>query len=271
MGWSGNAGRSMWIPLAALGVLVALAAMVVMRATGPEAGAPDGVVLLCDEAIEPVMRDIVNAFHRRSDVQVEAYFGASADLLERLRNQPRSVDVFVPADALFVEEAEEEGLIGETVTLAWAAPVILVQEGNPLGIEGVEDLDGPEVRLALAEDGESVVGRIAPAVFERHGLTMDEARVETAIRRGTLSGLGNAIRLGQADAAILWEPMAAEFPRSEIIAIPPETNAITEIRAGLSASAPRAPDAGEFLEFLTQSAARAHFERGRFALECPGS
>jgi len=252
---------------AAIAVVAVVIAVVIMQMAAP-AARPGEITVYCDHSLRPVVDDIVEAFQRRSDVRVTVYSGTNEEILREFENDPQGADIFMPSDDYYLEQAGE--LIAESTPLAWTAPVILVEGGNPHGIETVADLAKPGLSLGFAEPDGTSLGRATATILARHGLSMDDIAPNIAFTSGMDAQLGNAVRLGQVDAAIVWEPTAHHVIRCDIVPIPLDEDVMATVAAAISTHSTVAESARTFLDFLSGRAATAVFERYHHATAPPG-
>ena len=253
------------VAVIAIAVLAGAAASLFRAASPPPP--PGGITLLADNSFQSVLEDIVDAFQRRSNVRIDARFGSSPELLQELEESPGAADLFLPGGAYFVEQAGN--LIEDSVQFAWAVPVLLVQGGNPEDIESVADLARPGLEVGVADPNGSLLGRMTPAILEHHGVDREAFEANVVFTSGTDPELGNAIRLGRVDAAIVWESMAHHVLRGDIVPIPPDEEVLAAIAIGLSAGTLHADAAREFMTFLQGRAAQSLFEQYHYATTPP--
>ena len=261
----GTAGPIVW-GLAALAILIIVAVVIIGREAGPQHDREE-VTLFCDASMNTVMNEIVDVFHRRSNTQINTHFAHSQELVEAFNDDPEAVDLFLPGSEAYLDRAGD--WIEETHSLAWTIPVILVQVGNPEGIETVEDLARPGLELALPDGDVTTMGRIMPSILGHHGLTMDDIQPNIALTTTAEAELTNAVRLGRVDAALTWEPVARQVARCDVVYIPPDEGIVTELLIGLSSESPNSDSAREFLSFLQGSAAQTLLEQHDYALSLP--
>lgn len=254
------------VPLFCL--LVLAAASRIRRGTRESADAPQPPVLqlLCGAALRPPVSEIAEAFQRRFGVKVEVLYGASNLLLGQLE-LTRQGDVFLPGDAFYTDEAARRGLATHSQTVAWFVPVIQVARGNPGNIQTVAALADPGVRLAVADERAAAIGRIAPDLFRLHGVSMEDVRRNTVFTAITAPEAAQAVALGHADAAVVWKPVALQYPLTEIVPIPADQNVRSPIDAAVLASAARTAAAHDFVRFLTGPAGREAFRRYHYELD----
>lgn len=229
----------------------------------------DRLLLLCGGAIRPPIAGggtedepgILERFQRRHPgVTVEVSYGASNLLLGQLKLTGRG-DLFLPGDDFYVEQARSEGLVYETRTVARFVPVILVARDNPLAIETVADLAGPDVRLAVADPRAAAIGRITPEIFRRNGV--DYSKLDNIVFTGiTAPEVAQAVALGHADATITWRPTARQHERHcAMIDIEPEKNVFSPLVIAVLATSRNKEAALAFATFLSGPEGRDTFER----------
>jgi molybdate transport system substrate-binding protein len=219
------------------------------------------LTLLCGAGLRPPVEEIVDAFRRRHGVRVEIQYGASNLLLGQLELTGRG-DVFLPGDAFYTDEARRKGLVADSRTVAWFVPVIQVADGNPKGIKTVADLAVPGIRLGIADERAAAVGRITPEIFRMNGVSMDDVRRNVVFTSVTAPELGQSVALGHVDAVIVWQPVAKQYPSTEIIAIPEDKNRISPIDAAVVGKPGASTDvAHAFVNFLAGPVAGESFRK----------
>ncbi len=89
----------------------------------------------CRLPVEKVMAD----YEREYGIAVQLLYGGSNTLLSQIE-VAKTGDLFLAADDSYVRQAQERGLLQETLPLALLHPVIIVRKGNPQSIRGIDDL-----------------------------------------------------------------------------------------------------------------------------------
>ncbi len=242
--------RGLIILLAILGILGAgLHLALSPRGRGEEDG-PTVIRLYADAAFQAPVHEAIEYFQRRHEIRVEVDYGPSGRFLG-LRAPIGAGDLLLSDDAAILDQAEADGLILERRHLANLIPVIQVRQGNPHDIAGVEDLRRPGLRLAIADRRLTGIGRITPALFAAHGLTMEAVGGQVVDIAESAADLAQAVALGQADAAMVWAPVAMLYrDRSVLIDIPPESNVVSPLVIGVLASNSDEAAARAFVAFL---------------------
>lgn len=265
------------IPVLGISVLIIAGIYLVGEPrTSTRSGRGQNVLLLyCSEGVRMPVEGagvehgggVVDAFQRRSGYRIEIRFGDSRQLLEQLKGSANG-DLFLSDDESCMEEARRQGLMAESHIIAWLVPVILVRQGNPSGIERVADLVEPEVRLAVV-DSPDPSGKMNWNVFQRHGIVFEDLKNIQLTGKNMLE-VAQAVEIGQADAAIVWRPVAKRYyHNTEIIPIPPEQNVPSPVAIAIMTTSDQDETARRFVQFLTGSAGQEIFLAYHYDLE-PG-
>ena len=166
--------------------------------------------------LEAAARDYEAEHGRR----VELRFGASEDVLTRagLVNPSDPADVFLPADDSYVRTARERGLVGESFPIATMRAVVLVAPGNQKAVAAWPDLLRDGVRVAVPNPA-AAVGKLTRDHLAATGRWAAlKPRVTDA---GTVTEAANAAKVGAADAAVVWDAVAVNYP-GQVVLNPPE-------------------------------------------------
>lgn len=235
-------------------------ALVLASAAGCAGQARETLVIHCGAGLRGPISEIAALFETRAGIPVEINYGASNILLGRLRLRPEG-DIFIPGDDFFVEEARKDGLVIESRPVAVFVPVIMVGPGNPAGITAPADLAGPDLRLGLADPRTAALGRVTSQVLRLNGLDPERIGAAAAYTAATAHDLAASLTLGHIDAAIVWEPVAREYPGAEIIPIPPDGNVRSLVSAALLRSGAGNPAARQFIDFAGSETGAAIFRQ----------
>ena len=101
-----------------LGSAVAIAALVVLLVGTPGTrlrhGAPQPLVLYCAAGVNPPVAEVVKDYQDEVGVTVSVQYGGSGTLLSNLR-VAQTGDLYLAADASYIQLAREQDLIAETI------------------------------------------------------------------------------------------------------------------------------------------------------------
>lgn len=249
----------------AVALLVALAAILVLTGcpTEPAPRGTDGeLVVFAAASLSDVFRTIGGAFEEtRPGVRVRFNFAGSQQLASQILEGAPG-DVFAPADPHQMERVSGGGLTtAEPTFFAQNEMTMVVEPGNPLGLEGLDDLAREELVVVLA--GEEVpAGRYAARVLERAAVDARPDSREVDVRQALAK-----VIVGEADAAIVYASDAvAAGEQVATIPIPEAVNVRAHYPVAVlrRASAPAAARA--FVDFLGSSEVRRILEQAGFTV-----
>lgn len=236
-------------PVAAIAPLVAVVALL---AAGCGGASEERLTVLAAASLTEVL----------PAVEPEAHYSfEGSDFLAAQVRQDVPADVYVAANARYPGELAAEGLLEDVRVIARNRLAIVVQKGNPSGIEGVDDLAAPELRVVIA--GETVpVGEYTRTTLAALGAgDVVEAVVSN---ESDVKAVVGKVALGEADAGIAYSTDIAPVREDvELVLLPEEAQPPIEYLAGVLASSTRKEAARAFLEGLES-------ERGREALAAAG-
>ncbi len=139
-----------------------------------------------------------NAFEvEHPNVEVTFNFAASSALAQQI-NEGGSADVFVAADESNMKKVTDAGNAADPKTIARNRLAILVEKGNPKGINGLADLAEPDVILVLCAP-EVPCGKVGAAALAKAGVTTKPSSLEENVK-----AVVSKVTLGEADAGIVY-------------------------------------------------------------------
>jgi len=180
----------------------------------------DGLLVYSAGAVAPPLQYALNVFDRKEGISSRFVAGKPENLLKAIA-LTRKGDVMSCGAEYVHDEAEDRGLFkaGTRRSLGYRRSVLIVQEGNPRGIRGLEDLTEPGIRIGIAVGG--CLKGVWDDVCSKAGVTEVVRRniVGHADACGTLMGL---IHSNKVDVVFGWNAFkniwletcdAVELPR----------------------------------------------------------
>ena len=220
----------------------------------------------CAAGVRDAIAEIAKQFEAETGVKVELTFANSGQLLGQIETT-RIGDVYIPGDVGFVDKARAKNLVsGEAREFCHFIPALYVRKGNPRAIKGVADLVRPGLKLALA-DPSAAIGQLQARVFEKNGLDEAALKRNTVVSPATVIDVAMAIKLGTADAGIVWDALGGFAPdQAELVRIPERDNVIGHVAAALLAGSRHAAAGRAFLDCLVSEKSRAVFRSKGFSV-----
>jgi molybdate transport system substrate-binding protein len=214
----------------------------------PSGGHP--VTVYTAAALRGPMEKAAADFEREYGTKVELRFDASEGLLTKLK-VTRQGDLFVPADDSYVAEARAMGLVEQDYPLATLTAVAVFRADFPKNPGEItwEDVFRPEFRLAQPNPDATAIGKVTRQGLRAVGL-WDRIDQSKAASVGTVTEAANAVKLGSADGAIIWDSVAAAFPGLKVVRLPHLDRVTANVTAAVCRNAQRRAEARSFAEYL---------------------
>jgi len=194
------------------------------------------------------------------DVEVAFNFGSSSTLATQIVEGGAPADVFASASQTTMDVVNDaELLAGERADFTGNVLEIAVEAGNPLDIQGLEDLARPEVILVLAAE------EVAAGQYAREALAAQEIEVNPSSLEVDVRAVLSRVELGEADAGVVYaSDVATAGDQIEGVEIPPDQNVPASYPIATLAEAPN-PAAGEaFVRYVLSDEGQAVLDEDGF-------
>lgn len=209
---------------------VVIAALVLLLLWNPGAETfEDGdgaVVFYCAAGMRLPVETILERYEEEYDYGVRREYGGSGELLAKLNVEKGDplASLYLAADDSYIEEASKLGLIIEAISIARMKPVLAVPKKNEKNVRGLDDLLREDVKVVLANPEIAAIGRTARKLLREIG---EWAALEKRSQglRGTLSMVGtvtevaNNLKIGTADAGIVWDATVVQYPELKVVPV----------------------------------------------------
>jgi molybdate transport system substrate-binding protein len=231
-------------------------------------GDPDAPLFFyCGAGLRLAAEPLIAAFRERTGIVVDPTFTGSGCLVGQAE-MGRTGDLFMPGELFYMQQAADRGLVTQWRVVAWFVPVILVRDGNPLGIHTLEDLYRPGVRVGLGEPKACAIGDFTPRLLAAKGLSAEALEPNVVATFVTAPEIGNAVKLGSIDAAIQWDAVAAAYLEGgDVVPIPTEDATRSAVPLGVLATSARPDAARAFLEFVAGPEGQAILESHHYTVD----
>lgn len=173
------------------------------------------------------------------DVEVAFNFESSSTLATQIA-EGAPADVFASASQVTMDTVDDAGLVaGECTDFAGNSLQIVVEPGNPKGIERLEDLAQPDLTVVLAAE-QVPAGEYARQALDEQAIEVEPASLETDVR-----AVLSRVALGEADAGIVYvSDVIAAGGDVEGVEIPQDQNVPVSYPVATLADGPN-PEVGE--------------------------
>ena len=209
-------------------------------------------------------------FRSNAGVTVTLNFAGSQALRTQIE-QGAPVDVFASAsgkemttlvDGKFVADGTPQNFLTNKL-------VIILPANNPAGLEKLEDLAKPGIKLVLAAEAVPVGN------YARQALDLMNGSFETDFKDKVLANVVSnednvkqvvaKVQLGEADAGIVYTSDAIAAPDLKTVEIPAELNVIAKYPIAPLANSTNAELAKRFVEYVLSSDGQAILQKWGFA------
>ena len=223
-------------------------------ALGKDGQPIQSLTFFCAAGIRKPVEAIARQYLEEFGIQVNLDYGGSNTLLSRIETA-RTGDLYLAADESYIETARQKGLVAESIPLARMKPVIAVAEGNPKGIRSIEDLLRDDVRTVLGNPDQAAVGKKTRKLLKASG---HWAKLEALVRKTgtfqpTVPEVANTVKIGAADAAIIWNTTTTIVDGIEAIEVPELNQGEVLVTVGVLRSAAAPTEALRFARYLAAS------------------
>jgi molybdate transport system substrate-binding protein len=203
-------------------------------------------------------------FERDTGIRIEPQFGPSEGILSTLRISKQG-DLFLPADESYVAEARKLGLVEEDYPLATLTGVAVFRKDFPKDVTEItwEDMFRDNFRLAQPSADATAIGKLTRKGLLESGLW---ARIEKAkpATVGTVTEAANAVNLGSADGAIIWDAVAKQYPKLKVVHLPNLERVSAKVTVAVCTNATSRTEARWFAEYLA-GPGQKHFKDAGYA------
>jgi molybdate transport system substrate-binding protein len=230
---------------------------------------PPALHVHCAAGMRAPVTALASEFEKQSGVRVTLALGGSNVLLGQIELN-RQGDIYIAGDADYIDLAATKNMVAQRATLCHFVPVILVPKGNPRGLATLGDLTREGLRIAQGEERATAIGRLTPRLLALHEIDAQSWTRNVVTSMPTVNELGLAVKLGTADAALVWDVVARDYADvAEAIALPPERNVCPRVEGAVLTFSEQPAQAAAFLRFLTSERSRAVLTEHGYRVEAP--
>ena len=232
-----------------------------------KSAAPPTLLGHAGAGIRPALDDAAAVFTEQTGIKIEYNYKGSGCLLPDALLSGKG-DVYIPGEEYYVKQAIDRELVepGYKV-VASMSTVIITRPGNPKNIQTLQDLTKPGIRLGIGDPEVVAVGRAAKETLTKAGV-WDQVQPNKVMAALNVSELSNAVRLGNLDAAVVWNACAALYTKQDIttILILDKHSVTSTIPVGILKSSRHAREAQQYLDFLASAEGNRIFLKHGFGL-----
>jgi molybdate transport system substrate-binding protein len=209
-----------------LAAVLAVAALVLAacgggddKSSGGSSGSPNELKVFAAASLTAAFTELGQRYtSANGGTKVTFNFAGSQALATQIQ-QSAPADVFASADITNMDKVKD--LVGTPQNFASNLLAIVVEKGNPKGVEGLEDLGNSDLKVVLAAE-DVPAGRYAKQVLDKAGVSVTPVSQEDNVK-----AVVTKVSLGEADAGIVYvTDVAAGGDKVEGVDIPETENVL---------------------------------------------
>ena len=155
--------------------------------------------------LRPAIEESLVDFEKREGVRVTRVYNGCGILVAQMK-AGQHPDAYFACDREFMKQVPD--LFPKPVDVSTNQLVILVQKGNPFGIESLRDLGKKGVRVGVGHEKQCAMGWLTQNTIRQAGLQR-EVMENVTVQTPTGDLLVNQLRAGSLDAAVAYLSNAA--------------------------------------------------------------
>jgi len=188
-------------------------------------------------------------------------FAGSDDLATQI-TEGAPADVFAAASTKYPDQLYDQGLIDKPEVFATNRLVLIVPRNNPAGIQSVDDLRNPDVKLVIGADGVPI-GDYTRTVLENMGAT--DVLDQVVSEEDDVKGVVGKVSLGEADAGFVYvTDVKPVEDKVTAIELPAEAQAKVQYEIAVVKDAPHHDAAHQFVEQVLSEDGQAKLQAAGF-------
>jgi molybdate transport system substrate-binding protein len=209
-----------------LAAVLAVAALVLAacgggddKSSGGSSGSPNELKVFAAASLTAAFTELGQRYtSANGGTKVTFNFAGSQALATQIQ-QSAPADVFASADTTNMDKVKD--LVGTPQNFASNLLAIVVEKGNPKGVEVLDDLGNSDLKVVLAAE-DVPAGRYAKQVLDKAGVSVTPVSQEDNVK-----AVVTKVSLGEADAGIVYvTDVAAGGDKVEGVDIPETENVL---------------------------------------------
>jgi molybdate transport system substrate-binding protein len=170
-------------------------------ACGAGASSQDALTVFAAASLTEAFTEIAADFEERSGIEIRLSFGPSDGLATQIQ-EGAPVDVFASASPAWMDVVADDPGVTDRADFARNVLVVITPADDPAGVDAVDDLGRPGIKLVLAAEGVPA-GDYARELLANAGVAR-RALANVVSNEDDVKGVVQKVALGEADAGIVY-------------------------------------------------------------------
>ena len=216
----------------------------------------------CAASVKPPLEAAAREYQKKYGAQIELTLGGSQTLLANVSISGLG-DLYIPADDSYIALARQKNLVGEVLPLAEMTAILATAKDQK--IQSLAELIKGKLTIAQANPDAAAIGKLVreklpPAQW-------DALRARTSVFTATVTEAANDVKLGAAQAAIIWDAMSPQYTNLNLVHLPELEPVKAKIAVAVLKCSRQSAAALRFARFLASAdGGLPHFERNGFRI-----
>jgi molybdate transport system substrate-binding protein len=231
---------------------------------------PRTLTVFAAASLTDAFEEIGQAFEAsHPGVTVRINFAGSQALRTQIE-QGALVDVFASANSKEMDTLVAGGLVTRDIPQIFLINqlIVILPDSNPAGLEKLEDLANPGIKLVLAAD-DVPVGKYARQALDQMNSQFgtdfkDKVLFNVVSNEDNVKQVVVKVQLGEADAGIVYASDAVAAPDVKSIEIPADMNVIAEYPIAVLTQSPVQDLASDFVAYVFSPDGQAILQKWGF-------
>lgn len=201
-----------------------VALMLVASACGAdEPATQDSITVFAAASLTEAFTQIAADYEEQQGIEVRLSFGPSDGLATQIQ-EGAPADVFASASPRWMDAIAEDPGVTDRADFTRNILIVITPADDPAGIDRVEDLGRPGIKLVLAAEGVPV-GDYSRELLANAGIA-NEALANVVSNEDDVKGVVQKVALGEADAGIVYrtDVTPAVADGLEVVEVPDDIN-----------------------------------------------
>jgi molybdate transport system substrate-binding protein len=156
------------------------------------------------------MTEVIKRFEAENHAKVQPNFGPSGGLYAQI-TQGQPCDIYYPADWLYVEKLQKEGLLAEAAKFLREKAALIVSKSAEAKVKSVHDLSEKDVTVTIA-DPKAPAGIYAERALKKLGIWEKiVSGGNLKARPSSVNAVAVMVKEDQVDAGIVYVSVANQF------------------------------------------------------------
>ncbi|MES9940727.1 MAG: substrate-binding domain-containing protein [Candidatus Thiodiazotropha sp. 6PLUC2] len=171
--------------------------------TPPQPPYKKELLVYCGITLIKPMSEIASILEEREGIKISIIKGGSGNLLKSIRFN-RIGDLYLPGSESYIKQANDEGLISESIHVGYNKAALMVRKGNPKKVKpDLSELLRPDLYVVLGNADSGSIGKETKKILSSAGLLEN---VMLNVRELTTDSkrLTDVINNSEADLVINW-------------------------------------------------------------------